>query len=161
MATLKIQRGFTLIELLVVVSIIGILSTLAVFALNDARAKARDAKRLSDVKQIVNILAMEATQQINGVQDLTGCDAAIAEKNVRSCTGPGTVSKIVIFSDPRVSDPDLDSNICTADSDSICQYSMAVGSTNVQNAKVIFYLESSGAQLDAGLRTINIDGIIN
>jgi prepilin-type N-terminal cleavage/methylation domain-containing protein len=52
------QRGFTLIELLVVISIIGLLSTLAVVSLNNARAKSRDAKRLADVKQIMTALEM-------------------------------------------------------------------------------------------------------
>jgi len=46
------KKGFTLIELLVVLAIIGLLSTLAVIALSNVRTKARDAKRLSDLKQI-------------------------------------------------------------------------------------------------------------
>ena len=44
--------AFTLVELLVVIAIIGILSTLSVVVFNNVRAKARDSRRLSDVKQI-------------------------------------------------------------------------------------------------------------
>lgn len=46
------EKGFTLIELLVVISIISLLSTFAVIGLGSARQKGRDAKRLSDVKQL-------------------------------------------------------------------------------------------------------------
>jgi len=52
------KSGFTLIELLVVIAIIGLLSTLSILALNTARARARDAKRISDVKQIQTALEM-------------------------------------------------------------------------------------------------------
>lgn len=52
------QKGFTLIELLVVIAIIGLLSTLAVVSLNNARAKSRDSKRVADVKQMQTALEM-------------------------------------------------------------------------------------------------------
>lgn len=59
----KKQKGFTLIELLVVIAIIGLLSTLAVVALNSARMKSRDARRLSDVKQIQTALELYYNDQ--------------------------------------------------------------------------------------------------
>jgi type II secretion system protein G len=54
----KNKQGFTLIELLVVIAIIGLLSTLSILSLNTARARARDAKRIADVKQIQTALEM-------------------------------------------------------------------------------------------------------
>ncbi|MDI3496500.1 MAG: ral secretion pathway protein [Patescibacteria group bacterium] len=52
------KKAFTLIELLVVIAIIGLLSTLSVLALNQARARARDTKRISDVRQIQTALEL-------------------------------------------------------------------------------------------------------
>ena len=52
------RKGFTLVELLVVIVIIGILATLATVALGSARLKARDARRISDIKQIQTALEL-------------------------------------------------------------------------------------------------------
>ena len=59
------KKGFTLIELLVVIAIIGLLSTLSVVALGSARAKSRDSKRLSDIKQVQTALELFYTDQGN------------------------------------------------------------------------------------------------
>jgi len=50
------NKGFTLIEMLVVVAIIGLLSSVVVVGLGSARQNARDARRISDIRQIQNAL---------------------------------------------------------------------------------------------------------
>lgn len=52
------KKGFTLIELLVVISIIGLLSSVILASLSASRVKGRDAKRVSDIRQIRNALEL-------------------------------------------------------------------------------------------------------
>jgi len=52
------KSAFTLVELLVVIAIIGLLASISVIALQSARAKARDAKRIADVKQVTTALEL-------------------------------------------------------------------------------------------------------
>jgi prepilin-type N-terminal cleavage/methylation domain-containing protein len=45
-------KAFTLIELLVVIAVIGLLSTIVIVSMSGTRAKARDARRLQDLRQL-------------------------------------------------------------------------------------------------------------
>jgi prepilin-type N-terminal cleavage/methylation domain-containing protein len=63
------KRGFILIEILVVVAIIGVLSTVVLAALKEARVKARDTERVAEIKQLT--LALELYRGTNGFYPTT------------------------------------------------------------------------------------------
>jgi len=98
------KKGFTLVELLVVIAIIALLSTLSVVALNSARAKARDARRLSDIKQIRTALDMYYDSSSSypttcaGLGSSTGClcltSIGWVSSSVSDCTGTIFMQKV-------------------------------------------------------------------
>ncbi len=59
-------RGFTLIELLVVIAIIGLLSTIIAAPIQNARKKARDAKKIAEIKSVQ--LALDQYAEANAGQ---------------------------------------------------------------------------------------------
>jgi type II secretion system protein G len=82
---MKNKKGFTLIELLVVIAIIGLLSTLAVVALNSARQKSRDSKRVADIKQIQTALELYFADSVNGYPSNDNLELGVDVKAL--CTG--------------------------------------------------------------------------
>jgi prepilin-type N-terminal cleavage/methylation domain-containing protein len=76
------RRGFTIIELLVVVAIIALLASTVVALFSNARSRSRDAKRVGDIKELHDALAVYVTNTrtfpnptIAGGICLTGSDA--------------------------------------------------------------------------------------
>lgn len=74
------KKGFTLIELLVVVAIIGMLSSVVLSSLNQARAGARDARRVQDIQQM--LVALDLYYNANNAYPLGG-----SGQNGNGCTG--------------------------------------------------------------------------
>lgn len=141
------KKGFTLIELLVVVAIIALLSTLAIVALGSAREKARDAKRLSDIKQVQTALELYYTDQ-NGYPTGTalvlggasaGCLGAGGFAVTGACTNPVYMGNVPANPAPGGAD-----------------YSYTVG-TNAY--AITFSLEGASGGLQLGPHTASQAGI--
>lgn len=96
------KHGFTLLELLVVISIIGMLSSVVLASVGEARERARDAARMQAIHQID--LAVQLYIAENGVAPIwEGCttaDAGSLDSNsvlgciARSNPAPGTPTNI-------------------------------------------------------------------
>ena len=69
------MSGFTLIELLVVIAIIGVLASIVLASLNSARKKSRDARRITDIKQIQLALELYFDSQGSTYPPSGACDA--------------------------------------------------------------------------------------
>ncbi len=153
------NAGFTLIELLVVISIIGILSTLAVVSLNNARVKARDAKRVSDIKQLQTALELYASDS-NGypaASDLTlgsGAGATLSKDGGFAATVSGTtyMGKVPANATPGGSDYQYSSFTSSAASTSC-------GTAPCPWYQVTFTLEEVTGSLSAGAHTADPNGI--
>lgn len=70
----KMNRGFTLIELLIVLAIIGVLTSFLLVNFIGAKARARDAQRKADLRQIQSALELyRADQGIYPAAPLPAC----------------------------------------------------------------------------------------
>jgi type II secretion system protein G len=146
---MKKTKGFTLIELLVVIAIIGLLSTLAVVALNNARQKSRDAKRVSDVKQISVALELYFADNNSYPTAATAITLGDATHDcfdedgfVATCDSGGTTYMGIVPSNP-------------SPGGAAYGYTSADGSTY----SMTFTLEGSTGGLAAGSHTASPSGI--
>ena len=90
------KKGFTLIELLVVIAIIGVLASTVLASLNGARAKARDARRKSDIRQLK--LALEFYFDTNNIYPSIACEGCGVD--VAGLAGPLAPYIPIIPTDP-------------------------------------------------------------
>ncbi|MBD3282639.1 MAG: prepilin-type N-terminal cleavage/methylation domain-containing protein [Candidatus Portnoybacteria bacterium] len=76
------KRGFSLIEILVVIAIIGIIASIVMVSLFNARDKARDTKRKTDISQIGRFLTISCylPSQGGGEYDLIDLADELIEK---------------------------------------------------------------------------------
>ena len=146
------SKGFTLIELLVVIAIIGLLSTLAVVALNSARQRSRDAKRVSDIRQIQTALELAFSESNNyptGSSTVLGTAATDVLCNTGTAvfradtTGCTTIYMGLVPSNPT---PNGANYVYTS-------------ASNSGTYSITFTLEGATGQLGAGPNCANQNGI--
>ena len=83
---LQPSKGFTLIELLVVIAIIGLLASVIMVAMGNARLKARDTRRLADMQQIKSGMDIYYSQG-SGYPDTATVAASQTAGSQLSCSG--------------------------------------------------------------------------
>ena len=151
---MKNNKGFTLIELLVVIAIIGLLSSLAVVSLNGARGKARDAKRINDVKQLSLLIEMEAANSATGGYGLLPAACNTAGNLTTACGifGGHDWSTMV--------DPSLSDTGCNGNSLATCAYSIGIDSQE-GDYQICFYLEEGVANLVQGINHVSKGGVVS
>jgi prepilin-type N-terminal cleavage/methylation domain-containing protein len=142
----KNKKGFTLIELLVVIAIIGILSTLSVLALSSARARARDAKRISDIRQIQTALEM----YYNIHEDYP----AGATLTALTTTSPPLLRSIPVAPTPA----DGGSDLCN-DEKNTYSYDHNEGDGSIASYTLTYCLGAASGGIPAGLNTATPAGI--
>jgi prepilin-type N-terminal cleavage/methylation domain-containing protein len=87
------KKGFTLLELLVVIGIIGLLASMVLASLDGTKKRGRDARRISDIKQIQ--LALELYYDTNNVFPSNNTSTTF---DPTLLTGPGFIP--VVPTDP-------------------------------------------------------------
>ena len=93
------KRAFTLIEMLIVIVIIGTLAALLVPNFMNARERARDAQRKSDLKQIQK--ALEMYHQDQTTPDYPVSDFFFAHKGQCWSSGPSCTSNVYMNKIPQ------------------------------------------------------------
>ncbi len=92
------RRAFTLVELLVVISIIGLLSTIAVASTSNARNKAKTAKIQADLKQMSTYIELARQMTGSTLWTITGsnCSACSCSGDLRNIAEASACAQLML-----------------------------------------------------------------
>lgn len=83
------KRAFTLVELLVVIAIIGILASIVTVSLSSTQIRARDTKRIAEVRQLALLVRSYIIANNTIPNEVAGCDRSYGSGDPCPTT-PGT-----------------------------------------------------------------------
>lgn len=130
------KGGFTLVELLVVISIISLLSSIVFSSISSARSKARDARRITDMKQITTALYLYYDKNgfypANTDNDCGGWDIG---KNGGSGSADPFISLLAEFLPITPADP-----VTTSSCGGYRYYRYPAGTAGCDSSKGAFYV---------------------
>jgi prepilin-type N-terminal cleavage/methylation domain-containing protein len=132
----RTKKGFTLFELLVTISIIGVLTAVAMVSYGGLNKKTRDSRRMADLEKIR--ISLEAARQIGN-------------------TYPGTLSSMVgvyldkVPTDPKGSGWTYYYNRASSYVYTLCSHMEDMGSTNVGSCGN----DLCGTDRDCNYRVVN------
>ena len=134
-----------------VIAVIGMLASIVLVSLGPVRAKARDGRRIAEVRQMMT--AIEAEAASGKVADpLLTCTGANADAS--TCSGPGGIV-FANFKDPSIASTPV---MCAVGGAAGCQYSIAkntgAATATTDNYRICFYLEQSTVGFSPGLNKI-------
>ncbi len=116
-------KGFTLIELLVVIAILGLIASIAVTALNAARLRSRDSRRLGDMENMRKIFGVLLSNNDSYIVTCTN-------NQISTCNFSGATTAT------NIKDPVNSTTACTGNNATQCNYAF----WNIPSGKGMHYL---------------------
>ncbi len=151
----KCKNGFTLVELLVAVGIVGLLSAIAVMSISSVRARARDTKRIQDLKALSTALDSYANEFPNlQFEDCT------QGRRLFLCRLLPDAAPLPIKLE-TIKDPIKNTSPCHQQSDKACEYAVANNVLTPGSYEICFRLETDQPSFGkAGIYSLKTGGLI-